>query len=111
VALRERLPPAVRIAAARLRHRSRWTVMDLVERLRAERQRSSELILDDRDLAAVFSLSYEHLTPRRTTCRARTQVGEPPPDDILAVGADHRRGHELGRGHQYMTAVPPEFQA
>ncbi|MEO6089524.1 MAG: hypothetical protein ABIQ18_41085 [Umezawaea sp.] len=30
---------------------------------------------------------------------------------IPAVEADHRRDHESGQGHQYMTAVPPEFQA
>lgn len=61
VALCGYLPLAVRIAGARLRHRPRWTVADLVERLRTEQQRLSELAIDDRDVAAAFALSYAHL--------------------------------------------------
>ena len=57
------LPLAVRVAGARLRHRPRWTVGDLVERLRVEQQRLSELAVDDRGVAAAFTLSYEHLEP------------------------------------------------
>lgn len=63
VALCGYLPLAVRVAGARLRHRPRWTVADLVERLRVEQQRLSELAVDDRDVAAAFTLSYQHLEP------------------------------------------------
>ncbi|WP_434440267.1 BTAD domain-containing putative transcriptional regulator [Lentzea sp. E54] len=61
VALCGHLPLAVRIAGARLRHRPKWTVADLVERLRTEQARLSELALDGRDVAAAFTLSYQHL--------------------------------------------------
>ncbi|MFC7615136.1 ATP-binding protein [Actinokineospora soli] len=56
-----RLPLALRIVAARLRHRPQWTVADLVDRLRSEQQRLEELRVDDHDLAAAFALSYRHL--------------------------------------------------
>src|SRR5262249_22585082 len=46
-----RLPLAIRIAAARLRHSSQWSVERLAGRLRAERSRLAELAVDDRDIA------------------------------------------------------------
>lgn len=63
VALCGHLPLAVRIAGARLRHRPQWTVADLVDRLRTEQARLSELALDGRNVAAAFTLSYQHLDP------------------------------------------------
>lgn len=57
------LPLAVRIAAARLRHRPRWTVEYLAGRLRDHRRRLGELATSERGVAAAFSLSYEHLDP------------------------------------------------
>ncbi|MFC9392023.1 tetratricopeptide repeat protein [Streptomyces sp. NPDC057027] len=56
------LPLAVRIAAARLHHRPRWTVAYLADRLRDERRRLSELATSERGVAAAFTLSYEQLT-------------------------------------------------
>ncbi|WP_186763025.1 AfsR/SARP family transcriptional regulator [Lentzea tibetensis] len=57
-----RLPLALRIAAARLAHRPRWTVGDLVERLGAQLRRLVELKAGDRDVLAAFAVSYDHLT-------------------------------------------------
>ncbi|GGR84865.1 SARP family transcriptional regulator [Streptomyces nojiriensis] len=56
------LPLAVRIAAARLHHRPRWTVAYLADRLRDQRRRLSELATAERGVAAAFTLSYEQLT-------------------------------------------------
>ncbi len=57
------LPLAVRIAAARLRHRPRWTVAYLAERLRDQRRRLAELSTAERGVAAAFALSYQQLNP------------------------------------------------
>ena len=59
------LPLAVRIAAARLHHRPRWTVGYLAGRLRDERRRLAELSTPDRGVAAAFTLSYQHLDAER----------------------------------------------
>ncbi|MFB8278509.1 AfsR/SARP family transcriptional regulator [Nocardia colli] len=56
------LPLAVRIAAARLHHRPRWTVEYLAGRLRDERRRLAELATADRGVTAAFTLSYAQLT-------------------------------------------------
>lgn len=56
------LPLAVRIAAARLHHRPRWTVAYLADRLRDQRRRLSELATSERGVAAAFTLSYQQLT-------------------------------------------------
>ncbi|WP_235946631.1 AfsR/SARP family transcriptional regulator [Nocardia terrae] len=55
------LPLAVRIAAARLSHRPRWTVGYLADRLRDHRRRLAELTTADRGVAAAFALSYDQL--------------------------------------------------
>lgn len=59
------LPLAVRIAAARLHHRPRWTVEYLADRLRDQRRRLTELTTSERGVAAAFTLSYQQLTPDR----------------------------------------------
>lgn len=56
------LPLAVRIAAARLHHRPKWTVGQVAARLRDQRRRLSELTAGDRSVAAAFTLSYRQLT-------------------------------------------------
>lgn len=58
------LPLALRVTAARLRHRPKWTVRYLAERLaEAEPSRAlAELSAGDRSVAAAFDLSYRHLT-------------------------------------------------
>jgi DNA-binding SARP family transcriptional activator/Tfp pilus assembly protein PilF len=57
------LPLAVRIAAARLRHRPRWPVDYLASRLRDERRILTELATAERGVAAAFTVSYEQLGP------------------------------------------------
>ncbi|MCK2243484.1 MULTISPECIES: tetratricopeptide repeat protein [unclassified Crossiella] len=63
VALCGQLPLAIRIAAARLRSRPKWTVEHLATRLRDERRRLGELATGDSGVAAAFALSYQQLTP------------------------------------------------
>jgi DNA-binding SARP family transcriptional activator len=53
-----RLPLALRLAAARLQHRPRWTVSYLAGRLRL-----ADLATPERSVAAAFTVSYEHLEP------------------------------------------------
>jgi DNA-binding SARP family transcriptional activator/tetratricopeptide (TPR) repeat protein len=54
------LPLAIRLAAARLQHRPTWTVEHLAGRLRDQRL-LAELRVEDRGVAAAFSLSYQQL--------------------------------------------------
>lgn len=79
------LPLAVRIAAARLRHRPRWTVRYLAERLRDERRRLAELATPERGVAAAFALSYRQLEPGRQ--RLFRLLGLHPGADIDAYTA------------------------
>ncbi|MBM7810469.1 AfsR/SARP family transcriptional regulator [Saccharothrix algeriensis] len=58
-----RLPLAIRIAAARLRDRSSWTVADLMDRLRTQRQRSLFLRAGGQSVMAVLRVSYRYLAP------------------------------------------------
>ena len=60
-----RLPLAIRIAGARLRHRPAWTVGHLNARLAAQDRRLSELAVDGRRLESTFALSYEYLDPEQ----------------------------------------------
>ncbi|GIE97981.1 AfsR/SARP family transcriptional regulator [Paractinoplanes rishiriensis] len=53
------LPLALRLAGARLAHRPRWRVSDLVRRLGASAL--PELAAEDRSVADAFTLSYGHL--------------------------------------------------
>ncbi|GIE97586.1 AfsR/SARP family transcriptional regulator [Paractinoplanes rishiriensis] len=62
VALCDRLPLAIRIAAARLRARPAWTVGHLARRLRDRRRVLTELAVGDRSVAASLALSYAQLT-------------------------------------------------
>ncbi|WP_435853040.1 AfsR/SARP family transcriptional regulator [Streptomyces lavendulocolor] len=59
------LPLALRIAAARLRNRPRWTVRHLVERLRHETRRLDELSAGQRSVTAALELSYQSLDARQ----------------------------------------------
>lgn len=56
-----RLPLAIRIAAARLRDRTAWTVTDLVNRLHTQQQRTRFLEVDDRGVSATLALSHRYL--------------------------------------------------
>lgn len=58
-----RLPLAIRIAAARLRDRTGWSVAELVDRLRNHSQRVRFLEVDDRGVMAALRVSYRYLSP------------------------------------------------
>lgn len=79
------LPLALRIAAARLVSRPRWTVADLVERLREHRRTLPELTAGDKDVVASFLLSYEQLSAGQQ--RMFRLLGQMPGPDIDAYGA------------------------
>ncbi|MEU7740385.1 BTAD domain-containing putative transcriptional regulator [Nonomuraea sp. NPDC049158] len=79
------LPLAVRIAAARLRHRPRWTVDYLAVRLRDQSRRLAELATAERGVPAAFALSYEHLSPDHR--RMFRLLGLHPGQDIDAYAA------------------------
>ncbi|MEU7480276.1 BTAD domain-containing putative transcriptional regulator [Lentzea sp. NPDC042327] len=59
----DRLPLAIRIACTRLHNRERWTIRYLVDRLRDEERKMSELAVGDRSVAAAIGLSYDALEP------------------------------------------------
>jgi tetratricopeptide (TPR) repeat protein len=56
-----RLPLAIRLAAARLRHRPGWTAADLADLLSGEQTRLRELRAGQRSVAAALRLSYTAL--------------------------------------------------
>jgi DNA-binding SARP family transcriptional activator/Tfp pilus assembly protein PilF len=56
------LPLAIRLAAARLAHRPKWSVADLAARLRAADPPLAQLAADGRSVAAAFTLSYRHVS-------------------------------------------------
>ncbi|TDU03375.1 DNA-binding SARP family transcriptional activator [Streptomyces sp. 846.5] len=61
------LPLALRIAAARLRNRPRWTTRYMVERLRDESRRLDELTSGERSVAATLRMSYLAMDARCRT--------------------------------------------
>ncbi|WP_416968507.1 AfsR/SARP family transcriptional regulator [Streptomyces sp. 4F14] len=64
------LPLALRITAARLRNRPRWTLQYLVDRLADETRRLSELSAGERSVEATLRLSYQAMEePRRAAFR------------------------------------------
>ncbi|MFF0309259.1 BTAD domain-containing putative transcriptional regulator [Streptosporangium sp. NPDC004379] len=73
-----RLPLAIRLSAARLQHRPRWTVSYLADRLRERRR-----LLDG--VSAAFTLSYEQLDDAEQ--RMFRLLGLVPGRDIDARGA------------------------
>ncbi|MFE9122839.1 BTAD domain-containing putative transcriptional regulator [Streptomyces sp. NPDC007172] len=68
VALCGHLPLAVRIMAARLAARPRWTIASMTDRLTDERLRISELRSGDLAVAAAFELGYHQLTDEQARC-------------------------------------------
>ncbi|MFC1403386.1 MULTISPECIES: tetratricopeptide repeat protein [Streptacidiphilus] len=80
-----RLPLALRIVGARLRHRPALRVPDLVAQLRDATDRLAHLRDTDRDLTAVFATSYDRL-PEAEQYLFR-MLGHLPGDDIDAYAA------------------------
>ena len=85
VALCGQLPLAVRIAAALLRHRPTWGPRHLAQLLGDEHHRIKALSDGERDLEAVFSLSYGGLTAAQQ--RAFQQLSLLPGPDVDAYAA------------------------
>jgi DNA-binding SARP family transcriptional activator/tetratricopeptide (TPR) repeat protein len=81
-----RLPLAVRIAGALLRHRPTWNPEYLTALLRDENRRVFALSDGERDLATVFDLSYTGLTgPHRLMLRRLALVPGPDADAYAAA--------------------------
>ena len=80
-----RLPLALRIAAALLRHRRAWSAEHLAALLRDQQRRLGMLCDGDRDLTAVFDLSYQHLGAAQQ--RLFRHLGLLPGSDVDAYAA------------------------
>ncbi|MFC1437065.1 tetratricopeptide repeat protein [Streptacidiphilus sp. N1-10] len=94
-----RLPLAIRIAAARLRHQRGLQLESLVELLRDEHHRLARLTDEDRSLTAVFATSFASLAPAEQDL-LRLLARFPGHDiDTFAVAAladtDHRTAERL----------------
>lgn len=87
VTLCGRLPLALRIAAAILRHRSSWTPARLAELLRSHPGRIGAFRDGDRDLRRVFDLSYEGLPASRQAAFRLLGLIPGPDIDRVAAGA------------------------
>ena len=86
VELCDRLPLALRIAAARLASKPHWTVRHLVTRLADERRRLDELSQGESQVRASFELSYRYL-PGDTARLYRRLALLDVPDFTTWVGA------------------------
>jgi DNA-binding SARP family transcriptional activator/tetratricopeptide (TPR) repeat protein len=64
VRLVDHLPLAVQLVGNRLRHRTAWTVADLARRLADHNRRLAEIRAEDREITAVFELSFRGLDAR-----------------------------------------------
>lgn len=82
----DRLPLALRIAAARLASKSHWTVRHLVARLADERRRLDELSQGESQVRAGFALSYRYLPADAAEIYRRLAL-LPVPDFTVWVGA------------------------
>ncbi|SEL88400.1 ATP-binding protein [Streptacidiphilus jiangxiensis] len=85
-----RLPLALRIAGARLRHRPALRVADLVAQLRGATDRLVHLRDTERDVTAVFATSYARLPEAEQ--RLFRLLGLLPGDDIDACAAANLAG-------------------
>ncbi|MFI6817718.1 BTAD domain-containing putative transcriptional regulator [Nonomuraea sp. NPDC050328] len=94
------LPLAVRIAAARLRHRPRWTVDYLAARLRDQSRRLDELATAERGVAAAFALSYEQVSADHR--RMFRLLGLHPGQDIDAYAAAALAGLSVTRAESLL---------
>ncbi|MGE7437188.1 ATP-binding protein [Kitasatospora sp. NPDC001175] len=94
-----RLPLAIRISGARLRHHRALRVADLVEQLRDEHSRLDHLQDEDRNLTAVFDASYAALSDAEQQLFLHLgQIPGPDFDPFAAAnlaGTDHRTAERL----------------
>ena len=82
-----RLPLALRIAGALLRHRPAWNPEHLAALLRDEHRRVSALSDGERDLATVLDLSYMGLSGRHQLLLRRLRLVPGPDADAYAAAA------------------------
>lgn len=82
-----RLPLALRIAAALLRHRRAWSAAHLADKLRESRPGLGLFRDGERDLAAVFELSYRTLTNDQRLLLRRLALAAGPDADAYAAAA------------------------
>jgi tetratricopeptide (TPR) repeat protein len=81
------LPLALRMAAALLRHRPCWSLADLAARLREARPSLAGFRNGNRDLAAVFDLSYAALSNDQQSLFRRLGLHPDPDIDPYAAAA------------------------
>lgn len=81
------LPLAVRIAAARLRHRPSWTVEYLAGRLGEQAGRLAELSTGERSVAAAFEVSYQQLDAGQQRMLRLLAVHPGSDTDVFAAAA------------------------
>ncbi|NUR24661.1 MAG: hypothetical protein HOV83_02210, partial [Catenulispora sp.] len=106
-----RLPLALRIAAAILRHRTSWTPTRLSAMLTSHPGRLSAFQDGDRDLRSVFDLSYDILPPSRQQAFRLLGLQDLLDHNLLSEHtADRYRMHDLLRAHAATLATtdPPE---
>ncbi|MFI9270586.1 BTAD domain-containing putative transcriptional regulator [Kitasatospora sp. NPDC052896] len=93
------LPLAVRIAAARLASRPRWSVSDLARRLADQRRRLDELQLGNLAVETTLGLGYGQLQPEEARAfRLLTSVDSPDlplPAVAALLGSSEERAEEL----------------
>ncbi|WP_405011790.1 BTAD domain-containing putative transcriptional regulator [Kitasatospora sp. NBC_01539] len=93
------LPLAVRIAAARLASRPRWSVSDLARRLADQRNRLQELQLGNLAVETTIGLGYAQLRPDEARAFRLLSTVDAPDLPLAAVaallGADERRAEDL----------------
>lgn len=82
-----RLPLALRIAAALLRHRPTWSLKQLAELLRDQHRRVGALSDGERDLGAVFTLSLDSLADTHLSLFRRLGLVPGPDVDAYAAAA------------------------
>ncbi|RKE20919.1 BTAD domain-containing putative transcriptional regulator [Streptomyces sp. TLI_171] len=81
------LPLAVRIAAARLASRPRWSVSDLARRLADQRNRLQELQLGNLAVETTLGLGYAQLRPEEARAFRLLSVVDSPDLPLAAVAA------------------------
>jgi DNA-binding SARP family transcriptional activator/Tfp pilus assembly protein PilF len=118
VGLCDRLPLAIRIAAARLRSHPAWNLLHLVQRLRDQQHRLGELEAGQRSVTATLDLSYQHLSPDLQRTYRLLGLHPGPDIDPYAAAAlldstlDHasRRLDQLLDAHLLQEPTPGRYR-